>query len=129
MADIYLGPSGSETLLPPVNWIQDSEPELPIGLKKNIEKQRALDGSLMVNISEVHLQDFSLEWAMLPLASVLILQGLAALNEPLRYQNNWVDSTWRWVVIENLDVTPIQSTFAGGAVYYKASMTFFEVSA
>jgi hypothetical protein len=117
MPNIYLGPSGSETLLPDINWTAGGEYEMPTGYYKNVDKATMLDGSARVNIKTVHQKTFTLEWALLTQAQVLTLRGLAELNAPLRYQDNHLDATWRWVWVAGLDVVSLESTHAGSARY------------
>jgi hypothetical protein len=127
MPDIYLGPSGSETLLPAINWIAPGELELQVEYKKNLDKSVQLDGSARVNFKSSSQKSWPLEWALLPAASILELIALAELNEPLRFQNNWIDSAWRWVYVAAFDYRAIQSTFATTAKY-AASLTLEEIS-
>jgi hypothetical protein len=123
---ILLGPSGSETTLPAVNWIAPGEKELPVGYKKNLDVTQMLDGSKRVNFRAYSQKSFSLEWDLLPAATILTLIGLAELNQVLRYQNNWVDATWRLVVVTGFEYQAIQSTFAGTA-QYRAQMSLEEL--
>lgn len=127
MPNIYLGPSGTETLLPDINWMAPGDLELPVGYKKNIEKSNQLDGSVRVNFKSYSYKTYDLEWGLLSAASVLTLIGLAELKQVLRFQNNWVDATWRWVVITSFEYQAIQSTFAGTA-QYRAQMSLEEVA-
>jgi hypothetical protein len=126
MPNIYLGPQGTETLLPDINWIAPGESELPVGYKPNLDKSEQLDGSVRVNFKAYSQKSYSLEWALLPAADVLTLIGLAERKEPLRFQNNWIDATWRWVYVASFDYLAIQSMFAATAKY-RASMTLEEI--
>lgn len=126
MPDIKLGPSGSETTLPPINWLAGGELELPVGYTKNIDKATMLNGQVRVNFREYSPKVFELSWDLLTAANIIILRGLAELNEPLHFQNNWVDATWRWVYITAFEYQSIQSTHAATA-QYKASLSLEEI--
>lgn len=125
MPDIKLGPAGNETILPKINWAAGGDLELPVGYKKHVDKSTALDGSVRVNVRANHQKSFTLEWGLLTQAQVLALRTLAEIHEPMRFQNNWVDATWRWVWVASFDYEAIQSTFAATA-YYRASMEIEE---
>lgn len=126
MPDIKLGPSGTETTLPAINWISGSPPDLPVALKKNIDKATMLDGSVRVNIKTNHQRTFTISWAKLEEHQIEIIDDIVALNQALRYQNNWVDSTWRWVTVGSWDWSPLQSTFVS-TPYFQATLTLEEV--
>jgi hypothetical protein len=117
MPDIKLGPQGNETTLPAINWDAGGQYELPTGYAKNVDKATMLDGKARVNIRPNHQKNFTLEWAQLTQAQVLVLRALAELNEPLRYQENRLDSTWRWVWVASLDVESLESTHVSTALY------------
>lgn len=127
MPDVKLGPRGTETTLPALNWDAGGELETPIGYKPQTERAQMLDGSVRANFRTHSQKTFELSWALLPLADVLTLQGLADLREPLYFQNNWIDATWRWVWISAFDAQALQSTFAGTAKY-SATMTLEEIA-
>ena len=118
MGTIYLGQSGSEVTLQPINWRAGGDREIPTGLKKNVEKVTTLDGGTRGNFKSKSPRTWTLEWDILSLSNLQSLITLAALNELLRYQNNDVDSTWRWVWIVSLDWGGIGSTYAGTVAYH-----------
>jgi len=113
--------------LPKLNWTAGGDRESPTGYTKNVEKAKMLDGTVRANFKAKSQKSFTLEWDLLPAADVLTLRGLAELNEPLRFQNNWLDATWRWVFVSRLDVDAIQSTFAASA-RFRAVMTLEEIT-
>jgi len=125
MANIYLGLPGGEVLLPALNWNAGGDLEPPVGYEKNVDVATMLDGSKRVNVRALHSRTFELEWALLPVASIQALTALAELNCALRFQHNWLDSTWRWVYVESFEWSAIQSTQAGTA-QYRATMTLAE---
>lgn len=126
MPNIYLGPKGEETLLPPVNWMAGGELELPIGYAKNVDKVATLSGATRANFKTYTPKTFELSWDLLPAATITTLRGLAELNQKLSFQNNWLDATWRWVYVASLEVSSIQSTHAATA-QYKAVLQLEEV--
>ncbi len=125
MPDIKLGPQGEETTLPPINWRAPGDRELPIGLKKNVETAGMLDGGKRALIKSKHQRTFELAWDLLVLSDVLTLRGLADLNQKLRYQDNRLDSTWRWVYVAGLDVNTIETTQAA-TPFFSVAMTLEE---
>lgn len=126
MPDIKLGTAGAETTLPPINWIAGGELELPVGYAKNVDKVTTLNGQTRANFKSYTPKTFELSWDLLTAANIIVLRGLAELNEPLRFQNNWVDATWRWVYVVSFEYSSIQSTHASTA-QYKASMSLEEI--
>jgi hypothetical protein len=125
--EIYLGPSGSETTLPAVNWTSGGAPSIPNAVAKNIETQTMADGSRRFNIKAVHAARWSLEWARLSAAEIATLSGLADYNEKLRYKNTMFDTAYKWAVVTSFTYSPIMFTIAQGTPYYSASMTLEEV--
>lgn len=118
MPDIKLGPSGSETTLPDINWTAGGERNLPTSYPKNVDTAKMLDGSKRVNVRAKHQKSKELEWDQLTAAQVATLVGLAELNQLLRFQDNREDATWRWVYVASIDIDTIESTYAGTALFH-----------
>lgn len=125
MPDIKLGPSGTETTLPAINWMAGGDLGLPIGYKKNVEKSMAINGKTVVNIKPNHQKTWVLDWEYLTASEILTIQGLAEQNAALHFQPNQVDATWYWVWVVSLEVDPIQSTHAT-TIHFRATLTLEE---
>ena len=104
MADVYLGPVGTEVLLPPLRFVS-SPPSLPVQVDRQIDEAEMVDGSR-------HWAFFGTkrEWnwvgEYLTLAQLNTLLALNALNQTLHYQNNNIDATWYYVVISSFRHEP-----------------------
>jgi len=96
MPDIKLGESGSEVTLP--GGIQI---EIPVNMPKKISKATMSDGSTRYAFYG-RKRTWQLTWMTpLSLADRQTLENLQALNQVLKFQNNWESATWYDVVIIN----------------------------
>lgn len=125
--ELWLGPSGSEVLLPPVNWIGDPA-EYPQSFKRNYDSATMLDGRIRYNFSGKSQRSWTLEWAMLTKANADVLQGLADLRQTLRFNHGMTAfKTWRNVTIAEFECHPLLATFRTGVVpKFQVSMTLEE---
>ncbi len=125
--DIYLGPSGSETLLPPINWLQ-SPPELTATLRKNVESETMLGGKVRYNLKSYSQRSWTLSWALLTKDQVDALQALADLRQTLRFNSGATAlKAWRTVAVTSFVSSPVVETFRLGIVSkYRATMTLEE---
>jgi hypothetical protein len=126
--EIWLGPSGAEVLLPPVNWMSGSPGEYGQSYKKNYDSATMLDGRIRYNFKSESQRSWTLEWAMLTKENIDILQGLADLRQTLRFNHGMTATlTWRNVAIKSFLPAVLPATFRTGWVSkYKASMTLEE---
>lgn len=125
MADVKLGPSGSETTLPVINWRDGSAPELPVTHHKQIEESVMMDGSIHVAFIGKK-REWIIEWGNLIKADLDIIEGLVDLKEVLRFQNNWEDATWYDVFIPAFTHNPLVETYVG-TIKYACSLTIREI--
>lgn len=127
--ELYLGPSGSEVLLPPPNWI-GAPGDYPETLKKNIDSAVMLGGKVRYDFAGHSQRAWTLSWAELTKAQVNAMQTLADKREALRFWNGLgVNPAWAWVAVTEFAALPILSTFRPGAVAkYEAMMTLEEES-
>ena len=126
MADIKLGLEGSETTLPPISWIGDSAPDIPVGRKTSAERAEMLDGTARWNFKDKDMRTWSFEWARLTAAQVAAFKTLYDYRRPLHFQNNYIDAYWAWVVITDLEIRPRITTFLSAEPLYALSMTLEE---
>jgi len=129
MAAIYLGTStsGSGAIeLPPLRWLNGSDPGIPTDYSKQIDKSRMIDGSQRFNYRSKHPRKWALQWEMLTVAEFAVMLSLNEINDSLYFQNNWEDATWREVTIMDFTYTPIVRLGATGC-RYNLSMTLEEV--
>ena len=122
MADIKLGPLGSETTLPEIKYPPGSGVEIPTDVRKNVDEAKMLDGSARFNIASIHPRSFTLEWDELPWSDVQILAGLCLLNEKLNYINGYTDNVGFPVVVLAWGYVPIAETTGQTTVLYKFTM-------
>ena len=97
MADVKLGPSGSEQILPSVKFI-GSPPSLTVSSDKQVDEQTMSDGSKRWNFRLIK-REWKLSWGYLTKTQLDQLINLYALNQVLRFQNNNEDATWYDVVM------------------------------
>lgn len=127
--EIYLGPTGTETTLPPLNWTGTTPGNYPESMRRNVEAQTMLDGTIRYNFKESNQRSWSLSWEMLTQTQVETLQGLADLRQTLRFWNGLaVAPAWANVVVSSYSFAPIYWTFRTGTTpRYAAQMTLEEV--
>lgn len=107
MADIYLGTSTTGlTPLPPIRWLNGSDPGLPVDAGKSIDEAVMLDGARHYNSRAHSPRTWNLAWEMLTSAEYQRLRALRNLNQGLYFQNNWEDGTWWLVVVADFQYTP-----------------------
>ena len=123
MADVKLGPSGSETTLPGLIFIGGSPP-WPVFFDKQVEKAEMSDGSRRWAFFGVK-REWTLGFGFLTIAQLNTLKGLVALNQILRFQNNNEDATWYDVVIASFSYDP-ERTDIRSLGRYKCTMTLQE---
>ena len=104
MPDVKLGPVGSIINLPVVQWT-GSEPGFPVSTMKQIKEKRMSDGSLRFGFYQTK-REWQFDWGTLTLTELDALRDMYALNQILRFQNNWEDDTWYDVVFYNLTHYP-----------------------
>jgi hypothetical protein len=124
---IMLGPLGSETTLPTLNWPAGSSPEMPIGRTAYIDKVALVDGSVRYNFRTQAPREWTFTWERLTREEATLITDLTIYNEPLHFQNKWVDSTWHWAVIIGFEVVPAATTLATGGPFYKVTLSLQEV--
>lgn len=125
MADVKLGPDGSETTLPVINWRAGSAPELPVTHHKQVEEAVMSDGSIRVAFFGKK-REWTITWGNLAKADLDIIEGLVDLNQVLKFQNNWEDATEYDVYVSAFSHNPIISTYVG-TIKYACSLTLREV--
>lgn len=124
--EIWLGPAGSEVLLPPVNWI--GEPgEYPETYKKNYESATMLDGRIRYNFQGHNQRSWAFDWAMLEKPAIDLLQSLADMRGPLRFKNGMMPWTaWATVAVKSFLPSILLATQRTGVMKFRASMTLEE---
>ncbi len=124
---IKLGRVGEEVILPEINWLAGSEYELPIKVRKSIERVEMLDGSARFKIKDVVTRWWELGWDYLSEADLATIKAVAELNEVLKFQLNRDDETWRDVVVTEFSYSSVESSRALGVPRYRASLTIEEI--
>ena len=127
--ELWLGPSGSEVLLPPVNWI--GEPgEYPESWKRNYESATMLGGKIRYVFKANSQRSWTVEWAMLTKAQSDAIQALADLRQHLRFKHGMmINPAWITVAVMDYTALPILSTFRTGSIAkYHATLTLEEAS-
>jgi hypothetical protein len=125
--DIRLGPLGLESTLPALNWPSGSSPEMPVGTTAYIDSVPLASGEVRHNFRTSSPRKWAFEWARLSASDIRGLVNLAAYNEPLHYQNNWIGGTWHWAVVASFDFVPVTGTLTTGTPFYKATLKLEEV--
>lgn len=119
MANVYLGPTGTE-LLPVVRYV-GAAPGFPVTIMPQTEEAKMSDGSRRWGFFS-GVEEWGLGWGYLTTAQLNTLRALVALKQILKFQNNFVDATVYDVVIVAFSYEPV---FAGMRDFqrYKADMT------
>ena len=122
--DVKLGPEGSETTLPKLEWLGGSPPSWSVSSNKQMEEAVMSDKSRRYAFFGVK-QEFGIGLAYLNKMWLDRMRALNALNQVLRFQNNNDDSIWHEVVIvsfrdepERMDIRQLER--------YKVEMTLRE---
>lgn len=104
MPNVYLGPEGSETILPNVKFIGSAPPHSVSTIKK-IEIAEMSDKSSRVAFFGTK-KVFQIGFGYLSNADLATLKGLNALNQILRYKNQWEEDVWYNIVITEFSHEP-----------------------
>lgn len=104
MASIYLGPSGSEVLLPELTFM-GNPPSWPVSSNKQMEEATMSDKSKRFAFFGVK-REWSIVLGYLSKTQLDSMTTLNALNQILRFQNNNEDATWYEVVISSFSHEP-----------------------
>ena len=125
--EIYLGPSGSEVLLPAPNWMGDPG-DYPETLKKNFDSAVMLGGKVRYDFKGHSQRSWTLSWAEITKAQADAMQTLADMREALRFWNGLaVNPEWAYVAVMEFAALPILPTLQIGATAkYEATMTLEE---
>lgn len=123
MANVWLGPEGSETLLPVLRFM-GSSPSLSVTTKKQTEKARMSDGSFRWAFFEIKRR-FPVVLGYLSSAQLTIVKNLNALKQILRYKDLNEEDVWYYVVITEFTHEP-ERTDARNLGRYKCIMTLEE---
>ncbi len=125
MADVKLGPEGSETTLPVINWIGASPPRLPVTHILQRDEAEMSDGSLRVAFYGTK-REWTIDWGTIPKADLDTIEGVVALRQILRFQNGWEDSMWYYVYVSAWIHNPRVITYSS-TTKYAASISIREV--
>lgn len=127
MANIYLGPIGSEVLLPRLRKIGRMDAEIQIEHNKQIDKATMLDGSTRYNFREYHPRRWQFAWEALTAAELADFLTIDGHNGVLHFQNNWESADWHWVVISDFRHPINVRVSCAGNTRYDVSLTLDEV--
>lgn len=102
MSSIRMGPAttppgGSAITLPPLRYVGEA-PGLPTTIDPQTEEARVSDGNRRWAFFEIK-REWSHAWGYLTYGQLTTLLGLVTTPRIMDYQNNWVSTTWRQVVI------------------------------
>jgi len=125
LANVYLGPEGSETVLPRLEAIGDSLPAWPVSTDKQAEKAKMSDGSYRWAFFGTK-KVFEIAYGNLSSTQLETLKALNELNQVLRFKNEYEEDVWYDVVIsrfsnepERMDIRQLER--------YRVTMTLEEV--
>jgi len=119
MANVYLGPAGTE-LLPVVKYV-GAAPDFPVTIEPQTEEAKMSDGSRRWAFFS-GCEEWGLGWGYLTKDQLDTLTALVALKQTLKFQNNFVDATVYEVVITAFSYEPVFSGMRDYK-YYRADMT------
>ncbi len=124
MPRIFLGPTGSETDLPGLKYIGNA-PAWPVSTKKQATKAKMSDGSYRWAFFGTK-KGFKIRFGYLTNAELTIFKDLNALNQILRYMNQFEEGVWYEVVISDFTHDP-ERMDARQLDRYKISLTLEEI--
>lgn len=104
MANVFLGPEGSETLLPAVEFIE-SPPSWSVSTKKQAQKVQMSDGSYRWAFFGTK-KVFGIGFGYLSNDDLAILKALNELNQVVRFKNLYEEDVWYEVVISDFSHDP-----------------------
>ena len=104
MANVWLGPEGSETVLPKVTFI-GATPEWPVTTKKQIDKVRMVDGEFRRNYGKIK-RSWVISFGYLSDAELTDLKNKNALKQILRFKNENEEDVWYEVDVISLEHNP-----------------------
>jgi len=123
MADVWLGPAGSEVLLPKIRFI-GSAPSWPISSDKQLEEATMSDGSKRFAFFKIK-RVWGIGLGYLDKDQLDAMTLLNSYNQILRLQNNNEDATWYDVVIASFSHEPVRIDLRG-MERYRVEMTLRE---
>jgi hypothetical protein len=126
MADIKLGPSGSQVTLPEIVWPDGSPPDLPYEQDSGVEESRALDGSVRFNILTYAPGTWTLVWDGLTWADTQTIWAVLILKQELVYTNTYTDGVDHNVVVTARSYS-LKAATSGATCRYIVSATLREV--
>jgi hypothetical protein len=128
VADIYLGPTGAEILLPPIRRIGSFDARIPVDYSKQIDKATMLDGQTRANFRSHHPRRWGpIEWEAITAAERANFIALRNRNERLRFQNGFEGATWYCVIIADMRIDVDVKHSCTGDTRFSVSMTLEEM--
>jgi hypothetical protein len=127
MADVLLGPSGSEVTLPPCRALDNTPDNQDVEHASPVEQETMLDGSIKYNELEKTPRTWTLFFGYLTAAQFAILEALRVMGGAMRYQDNNDSATWYDVIITGWTPARIKTISVDGTPYYQATMTLGEL--
>jgi hypothetical protein len=124
MANIYLGISGSETLLPTITGLGGALPDSSVNEEKLLQESTMSDGSRRFGLI-AKKRRWSYSWGLLTYAELQSFQTLYGLAQVLHFQDNFESSTWYNVVFLAFTFAELRGVSAT-TKYYSASIALLE---
>ena len=126
MADLKLGPSGSQTTLPDVIWPSGSAPEFPYNQDSGSEEEQMLDGSIRVNCKDYSPGEWEIIWDGITWTDVQTILTAAALNQELVYTNEYTDNANHNVYVKSRSYS-LKGDTAGTTARYIFNLVLREI--
>jgi len=128
MADIKLGPLGSETTLPKPCWQIGSAPDLPYNVEVSVDEAKMSDGSSRFNFAGENSGSFTIPWDGLTWSQVGAIMAVAKLRQLLSYINEYTDNVSHPVAVTSFGYS-FKAGTATGTGKYTFSLTLKETKA
>jgi len=126
MPNLYLGPSGSEVLLPTLTGKGSGVADVPVRLEKIGHESVQSDGSRRFGVIAIKRQ-WSYSWAVLTADEKETLQTLYDMAEALNFQDAFESETWYSVYFAVFSFAELRGMSSATAKYYSASITLVEI--
>jgi hypothetical protein len=126
VADLKLGPSGSQTTLPDVIWPSGSAPEFPYEQDGLVDEAPSLDGSIRVNIKTYAPGTWTIVWDGILWSDVDTILDVVTLKQQLAYTNEYTDNATHNVVVTSFSYS-LKGDTAATTARYLFTLTLREV--
>ncbi|MFA5430517.1 MAG: hypothetical protein WC329_05120 [Candidatus Omnitrophota bacterium] len=126
MPNLYLGPSGSEVVLPTLTGKGAAVADVPVRLDKLAVESVQSDGSKRFGFIAIKRQ-WSYSWALLTETEKETIQTLYNMGATLNFQDSFESETWYSVFFSVFSFAELRGMSSATDKYYSASIVLVEI--